>query len=329
MRQSLKKFERLLALIYFLKLRHRASAREIQAHLGMSERTLYRDLNALNDIFGEYVQIVCTPEGYCLDTKIYAPPLHFIPDELAALQTAVACLESNNPHYQLARQALSKLESQSGTFLNLTELENRLSVMQPSAKDRVPLKRLQEIEEALQSKRKLDIDYFSFHSRAVKTYRFGPYSLLFRKQAWYLLGHDFERGKDLLLRAFRIRGIRILESEHTIPAGFNLRDYFREHWEVFDGKPEEVHLQFEDPTAWLIEEMEWHPSQKTERDAEGLLNLFLKVPLSPEFTTWVLGWGSNCRVVAPAKLRIEVRKHVQKMVKACETEPQATGSLSV
>lgn len=116
MRQSMKKFERLLALIYFLKLRHRAGSDEICAHLGMSERTMYRDINSLNQVFGEYVQIICTPEGYSLDTKVYAPPIHFIQSEIEALQTAVATLEHNNPHYQLAHQALSKLKSQNAPF---------------------------------------------------------------------------------------------------------------------------------------------------------------------------------------------------------------------
>jgi len=309
----MKKAARLIALLILLK-RHRGlHALDIAQRMGTTERTVYRDIALLNEGLGDYVQIISTPDGYSLDETIQTPPLQLIAEELEALQTSVSAMQKNNPHYQLAHQALIKLESQAGSFLNLTDLENRLAIMQPSAKDRVPLKKLQEIDRALQSKQVLEIEYFSHHSRLVKTIHFEPYSLLFRKQAWYVLGRDSDRDKILLLRAYRIRTIQARSQTFRLPSGFSVKAYFQQHWEVFDGTPQSIRLRFIGPAALLVEEMIWHPSQHIEHLPDGSIELSLNVAASPEFMTWILGWGSNCLVIEPKELQTKIRAQIQSL----------------
>ncbi len=308
----MKKFERLIGLIYMLK-RRPLRAKEIAERQGITERTVYRDINELNEALDGYVRVHGDENGYSLDETLYAPPLHFIDEEIEALQTAVSAMDANNPHTQLARQALNKLQTHSGARPGLMALDQHLEVMQPLAKDRTPIKRLQELEQHLRKKRVLKLDYFSHNSGKTKPILFAPYALLFRKNAWYLLGHHQEKNLVLLLRAYRIQKMELTEQPFELPKGFSVGQYFKTHWEVFDGKPEPIHLRFRGEAALRIQEMTWHRSQEIHKHPDGAIDLKLEVSANPEFKTWVLGWGAQCEVLAPLKLKTALQAEVQKL----------------
>lgn len=312
MGNTMKKFERLVSLIYLLK-RGPLRTKQIAEKLGTTERTVYRDINDLNEALDGYVRILTTDEGHSLDETVYAPPLHFISDEIEALQTAVQAMDSNNPHFQLAHQALSKLQTHAGARPGLANLEQHLEVMQPLAKDRVPVKLLQEIENHLQKKHWLALDYFSHNSGVSKTIHFAPYALIFRKNAWYLLGDYREKNEIVLLRAYRIHKIKVLDERFNIPKDFSVSKYFKSHWEVFDGTPEEIQLRFINAAAWRIQEMIWHKSQRFEKNSENSVDLYLKVPINPEFISWILGWGGECQIIKPNSLYAQLQSQVQHM----------------
>jgi len=316
----MKKFERLISLIYMLRQRP-VRAKEIAERLGIAERTVYRDINDLNEALHDYVRVVGDENGYSLDETLYAPPLHFIDEEIEALQTAVSAMDKNNPHTQLARQALSKIQTQSGARPGLMSLEQHLEVMQPLAKDRTPIKRLQELEQHLRKKRILKLDYFSHHSGKTKPIYFAPYALLFRKNAWYLLGHHQEKDLILLLRAYRIQKMELTEQSFELPPGFSVSQYFKTHWEVFDGKPESIHLRFRGEAAWRVQEMTWHRSQEIQKQPDGSIDLKLHAAANPEFKTWVLGWGAQCEVLAPMKLKTALQAEVQQLAQVYTDQP--------
>lgn len=308
----MKKFQRLIGLIYLLK-RGSITARQIAAKMGTTERTVFRDVADLNEALGDYVNVYNDGNGYSLDDKLYAPPLHFISGELEALNTAINAMEPNNPHYQLAHQALSKIESRSGARPGLLQMEEHLKVMQPAAKDLTPVKRLQEIEAHLRKKQVVVLDYFSHHSSQIKPIRFAIYALVFRKNAWYLLGHDYAKDKIILLRAFRVQKMTPTEETFDIPKNFGVSKHFQDHWEVYDGKPEAIQLRFSGQSALRMQEMTWHPSQKLVLQPDRKLIVELQVPVNPEFVSWILSHGSECEVLAPVALKTQVRVHVEQM----------------
>jgi predicted DNA-binding transcriptional regulator YafY len=67
-------------------------ARDLAAAFEVSERTIYRDMQALSELG---VPIVATPgEGYSLAEGYYLPPLIFTTDEAAALFLSAQLLSS-------------------------------------------------------------------------------------------------------------------------------------------------------------------------------------------------------------------------------------------
>lgn len=313
----MRKFGRLIGLIYLLK-NKTLHAKQIAQRLGVTERTVYRDINTLNEAFGDYVQIISTEKGYSLNKSAYTPPLNILPDEYMALHTAVSALDSNNPHYQLAQQTLNKILEYPGARPSLAALEQYLQITQSTAKDRVPVKRLQEIENLLRKREILELRYFSHNSGQIQTFLFAPYALVFRKNAWYLIGHHQGKNKTLLLRAYRIQAMKSTGQPFEVPADFSVHTFFKEHWEVFDGIPEPVHLRFYGASAWRIQEMNWHPSQQFIHHGDQCVDLLLRVPVNPEFKSWVLGWGSECEVLAPLALRTHLAEEARRILARVE-----------
>jgi predicted DNA-binding transcriptional regulator YafY len=303
----MKKAGRLMAMIYMLRSRPHKSS-ELAVNLGITERTVFRDLNEIQEALADVAPVVCTARGYSLDKTLYAPPLHFLAEESAALAHAVEALAPvQHPHYPLARQALSKIEAHLQARPRSESADLRISAM--GQRDRVPAKRLQELEYWLAKKVALELDYFSHNSGREKKILFCPYALVFRKQVWYLIGHAPDKNHLILLRAFRIRGITPTAMPVEIPPDFSVANYFRDHWEVFDGRPEAVQLRFSGPAAWRVQEMIWHQSQRLVANANSV-DLHLQVPVTPEFIAWVLGWGHHCEALAPERLRAQIQTEI-------------------
>ena len=99
-----------------------------------------------------------------------------------------------------------------------------------------------------------------------------------------------------------------------VPATFSLDEYFKGSWEVFTGAPVTIKLRFSARAARLVEEVRWHVSQKLSPATEGRLNFEAEMPLSPELTSWVLSWGSDCEVIEPAELRGQILSDLRKML---------------
>lgn len=85
--------ERLLHLMQTLRRqRHPVKAQTLAAELGISIRTLYRDIDTLRD---QGADIVGEPGiGYQLRHDSALPPLHFTPDEIAALVFGIRAVKA-------------------------------------------------------------------------------------------------------------------------------------------------------------------------------------------------------------------------------------------
>jgi proteasome accessory factor B len=60
----------------------------------------------------------------------------------------------------------------------------------------------------------------------------------------------------------------------------------------------------------------WHESQEVLELADGGVELRLVIAGPTEIRPWILGWGKECEVVAPASLRESIRSEVQSALAA-------------
>jgi predicted DNA-binding transcriptional regulator YafY len=74
------------------------------------------------------------------------------------------------------------------------------------------------------------------------------------------------------------------------------------------GEPTEVKIWFSPKQAPYIEERTWHPSQRIEKQDDGSVILSLQVADEDEVKRWLIGFGAEASVLAPGKLRQEIRQ---------------------
>jgi len=125
--------------------------------------------------------------------------------------------------------------------------------------------------------------------------------------ALYLIGFDEERGA---LRTFKIERIR---SASLTPRTFQPPDpaattsALRAAWDIIaDQEPVEIVLRFVPGVAARVREAIWHPTQTLDAEADGSLRWRATVSGTIEIRLWILSWGDEVEVIAPAALRDDV-----------------------
>ena len=75
---------------------------------------------------------------------------------------------------------------------------------------------------------------------------------------------------------------------------------------VFTGTPEKIVIAFNASAAPFVREREWHPSQRVDDTSDGGIVLTLDVCNDYALRAWILGFGADAKVIAPASLARDI-----------------------
>lgn len=119
----------------------------------------------------------------------------------------------------------------------------------------------------------------------------------------YLIGYCHYNRAIRTFKLERIRDVELTEETYEVPADFDPVAYLKSSWGIVADEEMEVRLRFSAAVAGRVEECVWHPSQWTRRLEDGRLEFVVTVAGTMEITPWILSWGAEVDVVAPAELR--------------------------
>lgn len=159
--------------------------------------------------------------------------------------------------------------------------------------------------------RRAEIEYFSFHSRRTKTYRLDPYRLVYWHGGLYLYARAEQYDEVRTFAVERISKIEVLDETFEVPADFNVSEYGRSAFGIAGGKAEAVELVFDAEMAGYIRERVWHESQTLDEAPDGSVVLRMNVAPGWELKAWIKGFIPQVRVVKPASLRDEIAADVE------------------
>jgi proteasome accessory factor B len=95
---------------------------------------------------------------------------------------------------------------------------------------------------------------------------------------------------------------------------FDITDYIGRAWSMIpEGRMYNVRLRFTPKVASNVAEVLWHDTQKVTRNADGSATVDFRVDGLGEITWWILGYGDQAEVLAPANLRKSVADIARKM----------------
>lgn len=150
--------------------------------------------------------------------------------------------------------------------------------------------------------------------------RLAPYALVLYKQGLYAIGRvegeqQFRNAGAPLARTFALE--RFLEAEHVrgadfeVPEDFRVDRYFHGAFGIYLGDlTEHVIIDFRAEARELVEARTWHPSQTITRLENGGVRLELDVSDLFQVANWAIGWGPLAEVKAPpALIKRVAREH--------------------
>jgi len=319
MAESASTIPRLLQLISMLRSSARWSAPAIGEALGVSERTVYRDIDRLQSC-GFAVELDRATGGYRLASECFLPPLDLTAEETVALTLLAqrAGAAEPEPLGKPAAKAFTKLKAALPRAIreDADEVAPRVrfhgAATEPGSADDV----WATVADSIAGRRSLECTYEPAGGTgdgAHETpFRFDPYALYFGQRAWYAIGFHHGRGDLRSLKLVRFSGITRSDERYTIPEDFSLEAYFGRAWRMIRGDERHaVRLRFDPVVAENVADTRWHSTQDVEWHGDGSITVTFEVDGLGEITWWILGYGPHCVVEAPEALRARVAELVE------------------
>ena len=280
-------------------------------HFGVSLRTVYRDLSALNEAG---VPVLSSPgRGFQLLPGYLLAPLHFTPPEALMLGLGLDTVRVlfDGEYARAADSARRKLEATlpAGRTPEVRHLQDLLRVLPPGPEAAPEM--LGELRRAVLERRTVGFTYHKVGHKAghsPEQRRVYPLRLIHLHGHWVLGAHDPARGARRTFRLSRMEALRVLpETFGPTDVGPAPADPRHERRDLT------VRLRFPARLARAVHERP-SPFTTVERPLRGGLEVTLQVYVLKDALPWVLSWGAGVRVLEPRELAEQLRSEARRML---------------
>jgi predicted DNA-binding transcriptional regulator YafY len=309
------KRDRLARLLSVLRVLHAhgeggVTPKEIARRTGMSTRTVYRDLDALQS----EMQIPLWSEGgvWGVQPGAFLPAMRLTLQEAMAVFLAARLMTRYVDRFDpTLASAFSKIEEGLPDALH-GHVERTLDEMAQRRTDEAYNRRVADLTRAWAEQRVVRFQYVPAGYdgdreaawREVRPYLLEP-SL--ETHALYLIGFDEGREALRTFKVDRITELSLLPRRFDAPDEAGLATSLRPAWDIIWDQPAtDVVLRFSPSVATRVQEAVWHPSQRVKTLPDGSLEWRAKVAGTIEIRLWILSWGEDVEVLSPAALREDV-----------------------
>lgn len=302
--------ELLFELTYIILDRKNVTAKEMAEHFGVSQRTIYRWVDAL-DLAG--VPIVTTKgkgggiqlaEKYTLDKAVLTEEEKF---EILSSVQALQVLSGNS------NSAVSKLKAI--TKANTDWIKIDFAPWNPKYVEIRDLFNL--IKTAILSKRQINCNYYS--SKGECTNRtIEPWKIIFRGQAWYLLGFCQGKNESRYFKLSRIQNCVVLEKKITHEEK-EFPSEQQDDGKKYSGYSEDIYdkisltLQVKNESVYRILD-EFSVDEIEDGFDSNHKIIKLKMPEIFWLKNWLLSFGAELKILEPSKIREEIHNEIKKML---------------
>ncbi len=303
------------------------SVTDLAADLHCHTRTVYRDLEALQAAgFPVYTERADGKNLWCLlDSAKHSIPIPFTLPELMALyfSRGMMGILKDTVFYDSLASLFEKIKTTlPHEYIEyLGQVEKSLAVRsKPHTRYGQLRSIIDKISEAAIHKKYIQIDYYAMSRKKNARRKVAPYKIWFFDGTFYLIGHCGLRQDIRIFAMDRIQNFEPTDEAFEIPSDFNIDDFMKSSFGVFQGPPVKVRVWFAADIADYIREKIWHETQNIEMQSDGSIIFEAEVAGTEEIKYWVLKWGAKARVLAPGSLREDLRLEAEAMLKSYESD---------
>jgi len=288
---------------------------DIAGRCGVTVRTTYRDLDALQSLLSVPIWEKGTKRGILED--YFLPPIHLsLPEAMTIFLAARLMARFANRYDPNIASTFMKLNAVVPVPLR-DQIRRTMDWMEEQRKDEMHLRILATLAEAWVNQRTVRIRYQALLDEEATERSIDPYFIepAAAGHSSYVIGYCHRTNEIRTFKIERIRAIEMTSEHYAIPPDFDANSYLASAWGIVaDGELQTVKLRFDRQVARLLEEVTWHPSQVTERQPDGSVIVTLRVLITVELRSWILGWGEKVEVLEPEELREEIAETARAML---------------
>lgn len=307
--------------------------RELADELGVTEKTIRRDLSLLQSV------------GFPLDEEVGQhgrkawrlaaangrPPLTFAFDELLALYLGRRLLDPLSGTFvgQATQKAFRKIRAAVGPKAReyLEKMADRLHLTSVGAADySAKAEILDHLQRGVEESKAALIEYQSQRSTEPVTYEIFPYALAHHRGSLYVVAFSREHNEVRQFKLDRVERAELTEFPFHRPDDFDVARYFGGSFGVYHGDGDVlVRVRFLPGVARYVQEAKWHASQKLTRQKDGSLIAEFHLSTTEEIKHWLLSFGRQAVVLAPESLATEIVAELRDLLAAYENRPSPSG----
>jgi len=312
----MNRIDRLQAILIQIQSKKIVKAHEIAERFGISLRTVYRDMRALEEAgvpLGAEAGV-----GYFIDDSYSLPPVMFTSNEACALLMAGKLFlhlsdKKMDTDFQNALMKIKAVIRSDDKDL-LERLEQSVKVYhgitQPPVHDSIFL---QEIQHALACQKVLSIAYYSPQNRQTTSRSVEPIGLIFYAMNWHVIAFCRLRNEYRDFRLNRIQKLEVTDESFEKSLDLAFEEYLDREKQATPYI--EIELLVTKELAQLIHESKYWYGLIDERQEERGIRMKFLNPDMYGFARWVLLLGNQADVLEPP----ELKELVQELVKTlCE-----------
>jgi predicted DNA-binding transcriptional regulator YafY len=298
---------RILNVLRLIQGRGKWNAKSIACELEVTERTVYRDLQAL-EFAGVPWFYDAGEQSYRVRADYRFPVPNLTEDELIGQAVATAITRATGLDVAgTAAPTTQKIAAASDdeTKQLLADTEQVVCVLGLQLADHSRHQEaIQKVQQALIHQQRVSGTYSSpYEAKPVELY-LNPIRLCLIKNAWYLIAQPVDGDGPRTYRVARFDRLEALNEAAVVPDNFDLKAYFGNAWAVFRGAESfDVQIRFQPDAARIVTETQWHATQKATPAPDGSVVLSFQIDGLEEICNWLLGWSGRAEVLEPKELR--------------------------
>ncbi|TVR75900.1 MAG: YafY family transcriptional regulator [Sphaerobacteraceae bacterium] len=315
---ELQRASRILEIVSRISSRPRLWTRAgLAQHFEISERQITKDL----DIIRHGLKFVLNYErggGYYFERVPNLPAVSYsLAEALAIYLSAEAGRRMVGIPQEDLSAALARLSSIMPEELGPLLISGTM-MPPPPVRDPHRESTLADLYHAVANRNSLEIEYVpASRPSSITNRKIDPYAVLPTGNSWHVVAWCHLRQDARIFKIDRIRSLAATSESFERDPEFDVEDFLEAGWGITripDQPAESIELIFEGPSAYWVAEEKWHPTQEVEWLHGGQVRFCLQVPVTEEFSRWVLSYGSYCQVIAPDSLRDWIEAQVREML---------------
>ncbi|TDQ40713.1 putative DNA-binding transcriptional regulator YafY [Aureibacillus halotolerans] len=273
----------------------RVTAPELAAKFEVTVRTIYRDMELINQSGIAVASIPGSQGGYELMSGFFLTKQHFSLEDFSLIYAVFKGMEGAVGSASIS-PLLSKLGALQPALLNEDRKDRIIVAMSGSEteKSTIPIL-LQSIDQS----RRVRCSYTDAKGKQSER-TIEPYNLLWEEGKWYVESYCLSRKDDRFFRVSRMNAVEVLE-ETFLPRKKALKSH--------EGQGMDIHLRFHQNVKQRV--IEQFPDEYEELgDVIDVHTVFY----SKEYALSVaLSYGDDVRIMAPTELKDELLETIKRM----------------